>query len=243
MRRPAFSVILSALLAPTILVAQTALPPRDSTVAAADSSVDSSMEPLPSGPLDLLFPASIRAGYQARRWVRDVLPPADSVTDLDRIDLIYRRALVEADGDPDRALFAALMAVFEHRTIPFSFGLQIPLTLEPMEEFRRRLSHLPHHLFSDRPAGGDQDKLQHFFASAWLAHALDSREIADLFGIGIEIGEDLFIVGGANDDRDLRANRLGQHFAALLREYPDAMPSMMFRAWNREYERRRRGGK
>jgi hypothetical protein len=57
-------------------------------------------------------------------------------------------------------------------------------------------------------------------------------------GLGIEIGEDAFVTGGANDRRDVRANRLGHHFAELLREHPDALPSMMFRAWNREYVRR-----
>jgi hypothetical protein len=202
-------------------------------------------DPVPSGsgllttsPFDLLYPAVYRAGARTRVWVRDSLAPADSAGDLDRVDLIWSRALLETDGDLDRALFATLMAVFEHRTIPFTFGLVLPLTLEPDDQFKIRYARLPSHLFADRPSGGDQDKLQHFFASAWLAHMVDNRSMADVSGWGIEIGEALFIRGGANDPRDMRANRLGQDFAALLRIYPDATPSAMFRAWNREYGRR-----
>lgn len=190
---------------------------------------------------DFLFPAVYRIGDRTRQWVRDSLPATDSVSDLDRLDAIWLRALQESDGNTDRAIFATLMAVFEHRTIPFTFGLHLPLTLEPMEDFRKRYAHLPAHLFADQPAGHDQDKLQHFFASAWIARNIDNRSIADLFGLGVEVGEDMFIRGGMNDPRDMRANRLGQDFAMLLRRYPDALPSAMFRAWNREYLRR--GGK
>jgi hypothetical protein len=129
--------------------------------------------------------------------------------------------------------------VFEHRTIPLLIGINLPLTLEPSEEFRQRVARLPSKLFADLPDGNDRDKLQHFFASAWLAWTLDSRDAADLLGLGIEAGEDAFVKGGANDRRDVRANRLGQHFAELLHEHPDALPSMIFRAWNREWERRR----
>ena len=196
-------------------------------------------DPGPS-PLDLFLPEFLQTSYLTRAWVREYLPPAgDSLDDLDRLDMIYLRALREAGGDQGVALIASLFAVFEHRTIPLSFGLNLPLTLEPPDAFGRRVARLPSKLFADLPDGNDRDKLQHFFASAWLAWILENGGLADFIGLGIEAGEDAFVNGGVNDPRDVRANRLGQHFATLLRDYPDARPSMMFRAWNREYERRR----
>jgi len=212
--------------------------------AASAQSGDVSSRPAPgvpssASPLDLLLPETIRAGYLTRAWVRDSLPPAgDSLDDLSRLDMLYLHALGEAGGDPETALFASLIASFEHHTIPFSIGVDLPLTLEPHDLFERRVALLPQRLFLDSPAGDDRDKLQHFFASAWLAATLDNGPAADLIGLGVETGEELFIRGGADDRRDVRANRLGHLFAQLLRQHPRALPSVMFRAWNREYLRR-----
>jgi len=198
-------------------------------------------EPRRGSILDLLLPAAMRAGYRTRAWVRDSLPPAgDSISDLDRLDMIYLRALRESEGDIESALFASLIACFEHRTIPFTFGLDLPLTFEPEELFKQRVARLPRRLFLDKPGGDDSDKAQHFFASAWLAHALDNDLLADIIGHGVEAGEALFIKGGADDPRDVRANRLGQLYVELLTHHPRALPSTMFRAWNRRYLRLRR---
>jgi hypothetical protein len=197
--------------------------------------------PLPTAAHELLLPDFLRIGYQTRAWVREELPPAsDSLPDLDRMDLIYRRAIVESEGEIGHALLASLIATFEHRTIPLSFGLDLPLTLEPQELFDRRVERLPRSLFADLAHGDDRDKLQHFFASAWLTWGLDNRSVADVIGLGVETGEDLIVRGGLDDPRDVRANRLGQLFAVLLRSHPDALPSQIFRAWNREYLRRAR---
>lgn len=200
--------------------------------------------PLPGAPsaispLELLLPEAVRAGYLTRAWVRDSLPPAsDTLDDLTRMDLLYLRALGEAQGDIEIALFASLIASFEHRTIPFTFGIELPLTLEPDEKFDRRVAALPRRLFLDHPDGDDKDKLQHFFASAWLAWSADNSSFADLMGLGVESGEAFFIRGGADDHRDVRANRLGHLYVELLRKHPRALPSTLFRAWNREYRRR-----
>jgi hypothetical protein len=185
----------------------------------------------------LLLPENLSVGYLTRSWVRQSLPPAGTsgLDDLTRLDMIYLRALGESRGDIGLALQASLVATFEHKNIPFTFGIRLPLTLEPEEEFAQRVALLPDLLFADRPKGNDRDKLQHFFASATLAWFSDSRSLADLAGLGIEAGEALFIKGGADDPRDVRANRLGQYFAELLHTYPQALPSALFRAWNREY--------
>lgn len=195
--------------------------------------------PSAAAPLDLLLPASMRVAYLTRQWVRDSLPETvDSTDDLLQLDRIYVRALAESEGDHGLAIFAAFVACLETRNIPFSFGLRIPLAFEPSADYDRRVNRLPRHLFVDLPAGDDRDKLQHFFASAWLTWKLDDPEAADLIGLGVEKGEDAFITGGADDPRDMRANRLGQLFVVLLHARPAALPSMLFAAWNREYLRR-----
>ncbi|KXK53328.1 MAG: hypothetical protein UZ07_CHB004002799 [Chlorobi bacterium OLB7] len=204
-------------------------------VAQADSSANptfpASITPL-LDPLDILLPGFLRAAYNTRTWVRDSLASSDT-NGLEAVDQIYRRALFETDGDHTLALLAAAIATMEHRQLQFSIGLTLPLTFEGQAEFDRRVAKLPQRLFADLPNGDDRDKLQHFFASAWLARALDSRHAADLIGWGIEIGEGLLLTGEAEDPRDIRANRLGQLFAELLNSHPAALPSMMFDAWNR----------
>ncbi len=187
--------------------------------------------------LENLIPEFLDAGYRTRAWVRDFLPTySDSLDELDRVDAIYKRALLETEGARGGALFACIFATFEHRTIPFKAGFELPLTLEGQEAFRQRVAKLPRFLFADAPEQDDKDKLQHFFASAWLAWAFD-RETADLAGLVIEVGEELLIRGGANDPRDVRANRLGQAFAERLKKYPETLPGDLFREWNRRFRK------
>src|SRR5687767_11401469 len=66
--------------------------------------------PLEAGPLDLLLPEMLRQGYQTRSWVRDSLPlPGGELDDLDRVDMIYLRAMNESGGDIGAALLASLI--------------------------------------------------------------------------------------------------------------------------------------
>ena len=130
-RRALLSVAAIPLVAALLPAAARAQSPLDSLIR---TPLDGA--PSPASPLDLLLPAPIRVGYMTRAWVRDSLPPAsDTLDDLARLDMIYVRAIGESSGDLGMALFASLIACFEHRTIPFSFGLHLPLTLEPQEAF------------------------------------------------------------------------------------------------------------
>lgn len=226
---------------PTVLASLIAALALSSTLAAQPSAPRALELPRPSvNPLyDLLLPGFLRVGYATREWTRDSLPPAsDTLDEIARIDLIYARAVAEAAGDLDLALVGALFAVFEHQTIPLTFGLKLPLTLEPKELFDRRVAQLPTAFLADRPDGDDRDKLQHFFGSALIARLLDNAELADAVGLLVEQGEDIMVAGGVNDARDVRANRLGQIFAEMLREDPHVLPGVVLRAWNREYTRR-----
>jgi hypothetical protein len=134
------------------------------------------------------------------------------------------------------ALFLSFVATMEHARVGIRIPLLgplfwFPLTSEFPEDFQRRVEALPNRLYPDTPDDqqGDRDKLQHFFGSALLACACNSRAAADRVGTFVEWGEDLFVVDGSLDERDIRANRQGQDFGIRLLEEPSLRPSQFFR--------------
>jgi hypothetical protein len=138
--------------------------------------------------------------------------------DIRAIDAVYLRSLKIADYDIARALFLSMMAVLEHRNVdlkvPVFKSLAVPLTFEGDSLFSARVKNLPSRIFPDSPdtPEGDRDKLQHFFASAYLAYASEAPELARTAGDLVEWGEAKFVVGGSDDPRDKRANAIGQSF-------------------------------
>jgi len=150
------------------------------------------------------------------------------------MDFIFVRAMRLTNNNTAMALLLTTFSCFDHRTLGFKipiFNLFFPLSNESEEEFHRRLSNLPAHLFADSPAdtAGDRDKLQHFFGSAFLTYIFESKGSADRFGEFIEQGEDAIVVGGVNDERDKRANREGQRFGQALLEDNHRLPSELLR--------------
>lgn len=143
--------------------------------------------------------------------------------DLRAVDAIYFQSLRLTHGNTAMALFTATLATMDHRIVGMKIPvlkLFFPLGNESEEEFSRRIDRLPSRFYEDsqRETARDRDKLQHFFGSAFIAFAFESRGAAERIGAFIEWGEDAFIVEGAYDDRDLRANRQGAQFGlALLR--------------------------
>jgi len=153
--------------------------------------------------------------------------------DLYAVDVLFDRALSLSWGNRYEALLIAFTATMDHR----SFGIRLPLlgpllwlplTSEFPDEFRRRRDALPVMLYTDTPPGryGDGDKLQHFFGSAFIAFLLESAEAAERVGDFVEWGEDKFVVDGALDSRDIRANRQGERFGLALLADPAARPSV-----------------
>ena len=151
--------------------------------------------------------------------------------DMRAVDEIYLKALKIAEYNIARALFLSMMAVLEHQTIdvkmPVVSSLSLPLTFEEDSLFKARVRNLPAKLYDDTPAGalGDKDKLQHFFASAYLAYASESPDLARTTGNLVEWGEAKFVVGGADDARDKRANHHGQAFGRDLLVVKTLLPS------------------
>lgn len=178
----------------------------------------------PFGFLLTYFPSEfIRNGVVLKSYVRSqrFRELRRRFGDLRAINAVYIRALRLTEGNTAMALFYCTLATMDHRVVGIKipvFKLFFPLSNESSKEFALRVANLPSHFYSDTPAttAGDRDKLQHFFGSAFIANAFESRGAAERIGYFIEWGEDALIVDGAYDERDMRANRQGHEFGLAL---------------------------
>jgi len=156
--------------------------------------------------------------------------------DMRAVDGIYLKALRIAEYNIGRALFLSLMGTLEHENVglkvPILGVLKVPLTFEEDSLFSARKMNLPSKLYTDTPPEGDKDKLQHFFASAYLSYATESPELAKESGNLVEWGEAKFVVGGADDPRDRRSNAQGDAFGRDLAVVKTLLPSDYMRLPN-----------
>jgi hypothetical protein len=185
---------------------------------------------------DIFTPALIKDTREIRAYVRDerFALLLERCGDMRAVDWIYLKALRIAEHDIGRALFLSMMATLEHRNIdlkvPVVGALRLPLTFEEDSLFNSRYRNLPSRLYADTPRGseGDKDKLQHFFASAYLAYLSESPSLARTSGELVERGEAEFVVGGVDDPRDRRANDQGTRFGRDLVVVHTLLPSDYF---------------
>jgi len=185
---------------------------------------------------NVFTPELIRDTRQIRAYIRDerFYLLMKRCGDMRAVDAIYLKALKIADYNIARALFLSMVATLEHRNIdlriPVLGALRLPLTFEEDSLFSARHKNLPSKIYPDTPGGGvgDSDKLQHFFASAYLAYASESPGFARASGDLVERGEAEFVVGGADDPRDRRANKQGQRFGHDLLTVRTILPSDYF---------------
>jgi len=152
--------------------------------------------------------------------------------DLAAVDGMFSEATFLSWNNPYAALWISFLATMDHHRFGIDLPiigpiLWFPLTSEFEVEFQERVRALPRILYPDSPrsGAGDRDKLQHFFGSALLACLFESQEGAGRVGEAIEAGEQQFIVEGAFDERDLRANQHGQMFGLSLLSNPAVLPS------------------
>jgi hypothetical protein len=182
---------------------------------------------------DLFTPQLVKDTRRIRNYVRDprFAELLKVCGDWRAADAIYMKSLVISEYSIGRALFLSMMATLEHQQVevdmPVVGSMTMPLTFEPDSQFASRLRNLPTRIYSDTPAApdGDRDKLQHFFGSAYLAHASESPEIARSTGNVIEWGEAKYVVGGVSDPRDKRANKQGETFGHDLLFVRNLLPS------------------
>jgi len=199
------------------------------------------------GPFEALLtwypPLFVKNGIDLKDFIRSETFTAIRRREGDRkaADAIFVRAMTLTRNNTSAALLIATVATLDHYVVGVKIPLLnffLPLSNESREDFAARVLNLPGRLYSDSPAdgpagpgrGGDRDKLQHFFGSAYVAFTFESQGAADRVGDFIEIGEDAMIVDGVLDNRDRRANWNGTQFGTALLSNNRRYPSDFFRA-------------
>lgn len=184
------------------------------------------------------LPNFLQYDIKLKRYLRDerFFDLRRRLNDTLAVDAIYDRSMLLTNGNIAHALLISTFAVMDHRRlgikIPLIGPVYIPLTWENDSLFKRRRTHLPKKLLDDNPKASDKDKLQHFFGSAYISYITNSGAIGKWLGDLLELGEDRFVLGGREDERDKLANEKGREFGLrLLKEY-DLLPSDVL--WSRE---------
>ena len=176
-------------------------------------------------------PDIIKETKQIRAYVRDqrFAELVKRCGDVRALDFIHLKSLKISDHNIARALFLSMIAALDHRNVdlkvPVIGTLGVPLTFEDDSLFKVRYGNLPSRLYDDTPPEGDKDKLQHFFGSAYIAFASESRDLARTSGDLVEWGEAKFVVGGVDDPRDRRSNKQGERFGHDLLAVKNLLPS------------------
>ena len=179
--------------------------------------------------LKTILPSGYEEGLEMRLLLRssEWKTYRETVSDTTSMNAIYQIAFMMCNGRSKEALLTSGVAVLDHRLLPiklpFGLVLNIPLTLESEEQFNRRASKLPAHIYS--PDIADRDKLQHFFFSAYLKRVVKMNLLTSFVGNMTEIIEDAFVIGGANDPRDKHANADGTRFGLKSAASETALPT------------------
>ncbi|MCX7985223.1 MAG: hypothetical protein N3A63_10015 [Bacteroidetes bacterium] len=153
------------------------------------------------------------------------------LTPEEAVNVLYLKALHLANYNCSRALALCLFSVLEHKMIqfrlPFFLAFSIPLTFEDDLLFYRRINNLPSHFYPDSHTyvDADRDKLQHFFASAYIAYTTETRTLVSILGTLTEWIEEHLIVGGSDDWRDKAVNEHGSAFGLALHVDRTVLPS------------------
>lgn len=128
-----------------------------------------------------------------------------------------------------------MLATVPYREVPITIPLinivlYYPLTSADEETFLKKNGNLPRYLFIDSPDNdyGDQDKLAHFFGSAFLSYESSIFDLGKLIGYFVEVFEENFKVQSKVDYRDLDVNDYGRLFGNLLKSDSTILPSKIF---------------
>jgi hypothetical protein len=171
-----------------------------------------------SGIVTFFLPRAVRTGSELRDIIRTTQLDSTEPPEV-TFDHIYFASLALSHGNESEASFAAAFGCLEHEYLPielFGFHVPIKITNESDSEFKVRVAHLPKHLY--HTLEDDRDKLQHFFASAWLKSSLGMDWLVSLMGEGVEAFETLLTSGGFRDPRDIHANQDGARFISQFEQ-------------------------
>ena len=166
----------------------------------------------------------------------------NSVSDLEKVDLLYKIALEFFNDDISEALLALTFA-----TLPFNkmnvkipiLNIRIPLYLPAVNEslFKKKKENLPGKVLfnSSKKYGFDKDKVAHFFGTAFLAYNISFLNLSKFLGFIVEMFESAFQVSSGVDNRDLHVNHLGEYFGNSLQNDPNLRPSDFFKVYSLFY--------
>ncbi len=167
-----------------------------------------------------------------------------SHTDSETVDHIYEKALKFFDGDFSETFFCLTFALIPYNKIDMKLPLtgtriSVPLPSPPNKIFKEKLKNTPKKLFFDSPKNdfGDKDKLAHFFSNAFLRYNVSFFNLSQFLGIFVEYFEQGFFLQGGYDERDLIANHLGEFFALMVKNNPNAKPSEALKIYQLLYLR------
>ena len=153
-------------------------------------------------------------------------------SDLEAVDHIYEKGLSFFEGDKSETFFCLAFLFLPYNNIKIKLPvtgtvITIPLPSAPSRIFDKKTRNTPKKIFFDTPDNdsGDRDKLAHFFANAFLRHSVSIFNLSEFLGIFVEYIEQGFFLQGGFDRRDLIVNHLGELFAEMVRENPNAKPS------------------
>jgi hypothetical protein len=164
--------------------------------------------------------------------------------DLALVDSIYIYALKQNNYNRSETLFSLTFGIIPFKIVPvktplLSLKIKLPLTAVEDSLFYKKIKQLPKNLLIDSPQNdfGDKDKLAHFFGNAFIRYNSLFFDFTKLFGYFVEVFEETFEVDNKIDFRDLKANELGDAFAELLKDNPNALPSQVFLLYNLKFFR------
>ena len=162
-----------------------------------------------------------------------------NLNDYKQIDIIYKKALEESEGNISNALFNLTFTLIPYNHIPlvtpiFRVPINISLPHSVDSIFNLKNKNLPKELFFDTPQNefGDKDKLAHFFGSAYLAYGSTWFDFTQIIGIFVEDFEEKFYIQAKADLRDIRADNLGNIFGKELKKNNDLLPSQVLAAYH-----------
>jgi hypothetical protein len=158
----------------------------------------------------------------------------DKFGDLLAVDSIFSEALKLNRNDYSEALLSLTFATVPYNEIPIQIPIiksiiTVPLVSASDSIFNLKNENLPQYIFFDSPINnyGDQDKLAHFFGSAFLSYSSSFFDLGNAIGYFVEVFEESFKVQSSIDERDLITNELGNMFGTLLKKNKNILPSQI----------------
>lgn len=160
-------------------------------------------------------------------------------SDLYFVDSVFNEALLVCNGDYSEALLALTFSFLPYNEVPLQspvlkYKIRIPVYSAPLDLYLKKNPKIPRYFFYDSPNTkyADEDKLAHFFGSAFLSYSLKNDYVCMAVGYFVEIFEAAFKVEGGADFRDLTTNKLGIAYGLALKNNHSLPPSSVIRSYN-----------